>query len=73
MRRRRHGLDARLGTLAARLDALSPLAVLGRGYAVCWNADRTRIVRDAATVAAGDDVQVTLERGTLHCEVKDRL
>ena len=73
MRRRRHGLDARLGTLAARLDALSPLAVLGRGYAVCWNADRTRILRDAATVAVGDDVQVTLERGTLHCEVKDRL
>ena len=32
---------------AARLDGLSPLAVLGRGYAVCWDGDRTRIVRDA--------------------------
>ena len=27
----------------------SPLAVLGRGYAVCWNADRTQALRDAAT------------------------
>jgi exodeoxyribonuclease VII large subunit len=70
IRRTRHALDARLRGLAARLDALSPLAVLGRGYAVCWNADRTKIIRDAASVAAGSDVQVTLERGTLTCEVR---
>jgi exodeoxyribonuclease VII large subunit len=71
IRRKRHALDARLSALAARLDALSPLAVLGRGYAVCWNADRTRIIRDATSVSAGDDVLVALERGTLHCEVKN--
>jgi exodeoxyribonuclease VII large subunit len=73
IRRKRHALDARLSGLAARLDALSPLAVLGRGYAVCWNADRTRIIRDATSVAAGDDVLVTLERGTLTCEVKNQV
>ena len=56
---------------AARLDSLSPLAVLGRGYAVCWNADRTRIVRDAATVAPGDQVTVTLNRGELRCHVRE--
>ncbi len=42
--------------LAARLDGLSPLAVLGRGYAVCWDGDRTRIVRDASTLAPGDAI-----------------
>ena len=71
-RRRLHALEARLGSVSARLDALSPLAVLGRGYAVCWNADRTKIVRDAQSVADGDEVNVTLERGALRCEVKER-
>ena len=68
--RRRHAADARLRGAAARLESLSPLAVLGRGYAVCWNADRTAIVRDASSVAGGDRVHVTLHRGELDCEVK---
>ena len=67
--RRRHAADARFRATAARLDSLSPLAVLGRGYAVCWNADRTAIVRDAATVERGDAVHVKLERGELDCTV----
>jgi exodeoxyribonuclease VII large subunit len=68
--RRLHASDARLRGDAARLGSLSPLAVLGRGYAVCWNDDRTAIVRDASQVGAGDRVHVTLHRGELDCEVK---
>ena len=52
--RRLHVADSRFKALAARLDGLSPLAVLARGYAVCWDDARTRILRDAATVNAGD-------------------
>ena len=55
---------------AARLDMLSPLAVLGRGYAVCWNADRTQVLRTAHTVSAGDQVHVRLHEGTLTCQVQ---
>ena len=44
-------VDAALRNCASRLETLSPLAVLARGYAVCWNADRTRALRDAADVA----------------------
>jgi exodeoxyribonuclease VII large subunit len=69
--RRRHALDARLGAALARLESLSPLAVLARGYAVCWNGDRTQIVRDASTLSIGDRVTVTVQRGELACEVKD--
>jgi exodeoxyribonuclease VII large subunit len=61
--------DRRLRGAAARLDTLSPLAVLGRGYAVCWNADRTQVIRDAAAVRPGDAVRVTLNRGELDCTV----
>jgi exodeoxyribonuclease VII large subunit len=73
MASRRHAADARLRTTAARLESLSPLAVLGRGYAVCWNADRSSIVRDAATVRDGDRIRVTLERGELEADVKSRI
>ena len=69
--RRRHVLDARLGAALARLESLSPLAVLARGYAVCWNGDRTQIVRDASALSIGDQVTVTVHRGELACEVKD--
>jgi exodeoxyribonuclease VII large subunit len=70
--RRYHAAEARLGTVAARLDTLSPLAVLGRGYAVCWDGDRRRILREAAAVNDGDAVRVTLHRGELRCVVTGR-
>jgi exodeoxyribonuclease VII large subunit len=72
MARRHHRSEAVFGALASRLDALSPLAVLGRGYAVCWNADRTVVIRKAADTVPGDRVRVTLSKGELDCEVRDR-
>lgn len=61
---------ARLAALSARLDALSPLAILERGYAIV----RTRegvAVRDAAQVAAGDALGVRLHRGRLAVTVQN--
>jgi len=71
MTRRRHRAQSQLRDYASRLETLSPLAVLGRGYAVCWNEDRTRVLRDASEVAPGDPVSVTLARGELDCEVRN--
>ncbi len=59
---------ARLGATAARTEALSPLAVLGRGYALCQD-DRGSLLRDADDTAVGATVRVQLARGRLHCEV----
>ena len=66
---RRQRLEGRLGDLTGRLEALSPLGVLARGYAVCWNANRTAIVWDASAVSVGDDVAITLRQGQLTCTV----
>jgi exodeoxyribonuclease VII large subunit len=70
--RRHHRADAQLRECAGRLDMLSPLAVLGRGYAVAWNADKTQILRDVASVEPGDTVHVTLAQGELACDVRTK-
>ena len=66
---RRLEADARARGLAGRLNALSPLGVLARGYAVCWNESRTSIIRSAGAVRPGDGVRVTLAEGELRCRV----
>ena len=71
VRRRQHRAAAQLGNAAGRLDTLSPLSVLGRGYAVAWNADKTKVLRDAASVAPGETVRVTLSRGEIAAKVTD--
>ena len=68
-RRRIATAHTRFLSLAARIEGLSPLAVLGRGYSVTWDGSRTRIIRDAATLKPGDDISVTLERGTVSAQV----
>jgi len=66
---RHHRAEARLHTCAARLDSLSPLAVLGRGYAVVWDESRTHVIRRSAEAKPGDKVRVTLSEGELDCNV----
>jgi len=71
VRRRLSGAQTRFSTLAARVEGLSPLAVLGRGYSVTWDASRTRIIRDASAVNVGDRISVTLEHGSLEARVEE--
>jgi exodeoxyribonuclease VII large subunit len=58
-----------LAASAAALEALSPLGVLGRGYAVVTRSRDGALVRAARDVRAGDEVDVCLERGRLGCTV----
>jgi len=60
---------AHFAASVGRLHSLSPLAVLGRGYAVCWDGARDKIIRRAVDVSAGDAVRVTLGEGEIACQV----
>jgi len=61
-----------LARLAASLDGLSPLAVLGRGYALVFDESGTRLLRDAALVDPGEGVRIRLQRGALRATVSAR-
>ena len=56
--------------LAAKLDALSPLKVLSRGYAIALDAEG-RAVKDARGVAVGERLTVKLNSGALGCRVEE--
>jgi len=58
----------RLALAAASLDALSPLGVLQRGYAIAQDASG-KPLRDAASVAQGDAVSVRLAKGKLYTQI----
>ena len=55
-------------SLAAKLDALSPLSVLGRGYAVARTEDG-QILRAAQDISVGEKIEVLLGQGSLNCTV----
>lgn len=56
---------------AATLDSLSPLATLGRGYAVARLVPSGVVLRDIRQVRSGDDVTLLLTNGELLCGVKE--
>jgi exodeoxyribonuclease VII large subunit len=60
----------RIGRGAARLHDLSPLGILGRGYAVCYAEDGRTVVRSTATIAPGNRVRVRLHDGAAGCVVE---
>jgi exodeoxyribonuclease VII large subunit len=59
---------AQFGVTAAALDAMSPLRVLERGYAIAQDG-RGKIVREATSVSIGDELRVRLWKGVLDCRV----
>ena len=62
----------RLVSVGARLDSLSPLKVLGRGYSVVVNIRDGRAVTDAMSVEVGDTLDVRLHRGRVQARAFSR-
>ena len=58
----------KISNLSAKLDALSPLKVLSRGYSVVRNNDG-EIIKDSNQVRIGDTIYVKLNKGEIQAEV----
>jgi exodeoxyribonuclease VII large subunit len=63
--------SGQLGALAGKLDSLSPLAILSRGYSICLRLPGHEIVKESAGLVAGAEVEVRLHRGSLWCDVRE--
>ena len=61
----------RFAQLTAKLDAMSPLKVLGRGYAMVQN-ESGEVLRSAQQVEVGEQVHVRLGQGSLRCTVNEK-
>lgn len=59
------------GEATARLDSLSPLKTLSRGYAVAERLGDGAVVRDAETLAVGELLKLRLHRGSACCRVEE--
>jgi exodeoxyribonuclease VII large subunit len=62
-------LERRLALAARTLDAVSPLATLGRGFAVVTRTDDGTLLRDAAQAPAGTEIEARLSKGRLRARV----
>ena len=62
----------RFSALAAALDAMSPLKVLGRGYAMAQD-EGGNILKSAGEVSPGDRINVKLGQGALRCTVDETM
>ena len=57
-------------TTGAKLNTLSPLAILGRGYSVTRALPGYALVKDVRTVSIGGHVEVTVSKGAMVCRIE---
>ncbi len=62
---------ARVAEVAGRLDSLSPLKVLARGFSLTTKAGTHDVVRDASEIHFADEVDVRLAKGRLRARVTE--
>jgi exodeoxyribonuclease VII large subunit len=70
MRARISDHRGRFNQLFAKLDALSPVKILERGYALVFDTNGV-LVKDAAQLSSGEQISARVARGTFTAEVKE--
>lgn len=63
--------QSRINLLAGKLDALSPLKTMARGYALCFKEDGV-LINSVEQVEVGETIKVSLKKGNLTCLVREK-
>ncbi|HOX09273.1 MAG TPA: exodeoxyribonuclease VII large subunit [Candidatus Omnitrophota bacterium] len=69
-----HGIEIKsraLDALIGKMDALSPLAILKRGYSITLSAKEGAVLKDVKGLKRGDIIETKLSGGKLVSEIKD--
>lgn len=68
MKREREG--AKFALLAEKLNALSPLTILSRGYSIVTDKQADKVVKSVSSLHAGDVLEITFQDGKADCVVQ---
>jgi len=71
MRTSLRNMRSTLVSLEKRMNDLSPLSILKRGYSITRKLPEKRVLRDTSGVGKGDQVQVLLSKGALTCRIEE--
>ena len=61
-----------LRELTAKLEAMSPVAILSRGYSITRTVPEARVIKNVESVSLGQNIEVTVAKGRLFCRVKGK-
>ena len=67
-----HQKQAKLREQRVRLDALSPVAILNRGYSITRTIPDATVVTDPESVSINQEIEVMVAKGSLFCRVKGK-
>jgi exodeoxyribonuclease VII large subunit len=70
LEKRLEGLRQEFGDSAARLEVLSPLKTLARGYAIATHGDSGAVVTDSASLSPGECLLLRLHKGHANCRIE---
>ncbi len=63
---------SKIRALSGKLEALSPIAILSRGYSITRTVPGARVVKDPREIALNQDLEVRVAKGRLFCRVKGK-
>ena len=63
--------ESEMAALSGKLDALSPLKVLERGYSITHKLPSMKIVKDSGELKHGDEILIHFKKGKARCSVDE--